>query len=75
MHQVVELTNPRVFIDDDDPAIVYEGPWATSSTSIDVGSIITPLCGTLHTAVAMNSFPPTKFAFRYKFNGELYVTT
>ena len=64
------LSSGSIFVDDDDPAIVYEGPWVTRtglpSTGFEVAFI--PLYGTLHTNAGLPL--GSQFKFQYKFNGE-----
>jgi len=81
-HQMVysiQLQGERIFVDDDDPALVYGGPWVanrgleTDMHALSVpGGVRTPFYGTLHTASG-DPFTTHQYTLHYMFNGEPYV--
>ena len=72
----IDLVDPWIFVDDDDPGIIYDdagnGVWIAErglSTDLHIlnatGAIRTPVYGTLH-STGTQSEP---YVFNYKFNG------
>lgn len=67
---------PSILVDDNDPAIIYGGPWAElSGLETDVrnltlpGKFSTPSYGTLHT-VSGDALGSKNYTLEYTFEGE-----